>query len=139
LDSRLVAMMRLVLSSSVLFIIAPADLEDIGAFHILTALCTTYSGLLYLFAGRQIQMIFTKLSYWTDISWAALLVMVGDDSITAFLFLFPVLVASFQVVFGAALHLTLVAAILLVTLGSFKELEDYRHITDLPLPEMLLP
>ncbi len=139
LDSRLVAMMRLVLSSSVLFIIAPSDLEDIGAFHIVATLFTTYSALLYLFVGRQIRVVFTKLSYWADISWAALLVVVGDDSITAFLFLFPVLVAAFRVGFVAALHLTLVAAILLVAIGSFKELGDYRRITDLGLPEMLLP
>jgi signal transduction histidine kinase len=90
--------------------------------------------------------------------------VVGDDSITAFLFLFPVLVAAFRVGFAAALRLTLVAAILLVAIGSFKELGDalvgsgglriatssatirsfeeagdVRRITDLRLPEMLLP
>jgi signal transduction histidine kinase len=164
LDSRLVAMMRLVLSSSVLFIIAPADLEDIGAFHIVAALFTFYSGLVYLFAGRQIPTLLIKLSYWADISWAALLVVVGDDAITAFLFLFPVLVAAFRLGFVAALRLTLVAAILLVAIGaykelgdipldggsssiaensvatsSFKELANFRRITDLRLPEMLLP
>jgi signal transduction histidine kinase len=139
LDSRLVAMMRLVLSSSVLFIIAPADLENIGAFHIIAALFTIYSGLLYLFAGRQAPVMLTKLLYWADISWAALLVAVGDDSITAFLFLFPVLVAAFRLGFGAALRLTLVATLLLVAIGLFEELADDWGTTDLRLPEILLP
>src|SRR5689334_11404917 len=74
LNSRLIATMRLVLSSSVLFIIVPTDLEELGAFHILTTLYATYSALLYGFARRLIRSVLAKMMYLADISWAVLLV-----------------------------------------------------------------
>jgi signal transduction histidine kinase len=134
LDSRLIATMRLVLSSSVLFIIAPADFEDLSAFHILSALYTTYSALYYGFIQRWIQSVLSKLLYWADISWAVLLVMVSDDSITSFLFLFPILIAAFQWSFAATLRLTFTSATLLIAIGFLKDLGE-----DLLLPEVLLP
>jgi signal transduction histidine kinase len=134
LDSRLIATMRLVLSSSVLFIIGPADLDDLSAFHVLSALYTVYSALLFVFARRQVQRLLSKLSYWADVGWAALLIAVSDDSITAFLFLFPTLIAAFQWSFAAALRLTLCSAALLFAIGFSKEQGE-----ELQLPEILLP
>ena len=54
LDNRLIAAMRLVLSSSVLFIIAQSDLDELGAFQTLSALYSAYSAFLYLLAVRQV-------------------------------------------------------------------------------------
>ena len=70
LDSKLIATMRLVLSSSVLFIIAPTDLEDFNAFHILSVLYTTYSAILYGFARRGVQSVLSKMLCWADFIWA---------------------------------------------------------------------
>jgi signal transduction histidine kinase len=134
LDSRLIATMRLVLSSSVLFIIGPSDLEDLNAFHILAALYTGYSVLLYMFAGLQVAPLLSKASYWADIGWAALLVAVSNDPSIAFLFLFPILLAAFRWSFMAALRLTFVAAALLFAIEFLKELGE-----DIWLPEILLP
>jgi len=134
LDSRLIAMMRLVLSSSLLFIIGPSDLDDPGAFYILAVLYMAYSVILYVSARRHGQILPSKISYWADVSWAALLIAVSDDSITAFLFLFPTLIASFQWSFAPALRLTLCSATLLATISFLK-----KPIEDMQLPEVLLP
>ena len=134
LDSRLIATMRLVLSSSVLFIIAPSDLENLSAFHVLSALYTTYSALLYGVAHRRVQSVLSKKLYWADIGWAVLLVTVSDDSITAFLFLFPILIAAFQWSFAATLRLTFASAALLIAIGFLQDREEA-----LLLPEVLLP
>ncbi len=134
LDSRLIATMRLVLSSSVLFIIAPSDLEDLSAFHIVSALYTAYSALLYGFARRWVQSVLSKTLYWADIGWAVLLVMVSDDSITSFLFLFPILITAFQWSFAATLHLTFASAAMLIAIGFLNDRGE-----NLLLPEILLP
>jgi signal transduction histidine kinase len=134
LDSRLIAMMRLVLSSSVLFIMGSSDLDELSAFHIVSALYTAYSATLCVFARRHAQLLLSKVSYWADVGWAALLIAVNDDPITAFLFLFPTLIAALQWGFVAALRLTLLSAALLAAIGFFKELGE-----DPQLPEILLP
>src|SRR5512132_746177 len=83
LDNRLIAMMRLVLSSSVLFIMSPLDSEPFaGAFYVLAALYTAYSVVLYLFARRQAQPALSKITYWADVGWAALLITLSEDSST---------------------------------------------------------
>src|SRR4029453_6967826 len=87
LDSRLIAMMRLVLSSSVLFIMSPLDSEPFaGAFYMLAALYTAYSVILYVFARRQAQPALPKLLYWVDVGWAALLITLSEDSSTTYIF-----------------------------------------------------
>jgi signal transduction histidine kinase len=134
LDSRLIATMRLVLSSSVLFIIGPSDLDDFSAFHVVAALYTVYSVTLYAFARRHVQLLLSKIAYWADVSWAALLIAVSDDPVTAYLFLFPTLIASLQWSFMAALRLALFSATLLAAINFFKELGE-----NLQLPEVLLP
>ena len=56
LDRGLIATIRLVLASSVLFIISPSDLEPfLAAFYVLSALYIAYSAILYVFARRQVQ------------------------------------------------------------------------------------
>jgi signal transduction histidine kinase len=136
LDGRLVATTRLVLSSSVLFIIGPADFDQSpSVFHILSALYTSYSALLYMFTGRQVPRLLSKMSYWADVSWAALLIAFSDESSVALLFLFPTLIASLHWSFVAALRLTLVAANILVAIGFLKAYMG----ADLRLHEILLP
>ncbi len=136
LDSRLIAMMRLVLSSSVLFIMSPLDTEPyIGAFYLLAALYTAYSVILYIFARRQVQPTLSKLSYWADVGWATLLITLSEDSSTTYIFLFPILIASFQWSYVAALRLTLVSAMLLVASAFLKTRAD----PDMQVSEILLP
>lgn len=136
LDSKSIATMRLVLSSSVLFIIGPLDLSPFpGAFHAFAALYTAYSALLCMFAGRRVYDSHSKLLCWADVGWAALLIAFSDDSTTAFLLLFPLLIASFQWGFTAAIHLTVFLAILLAAIEFLK----LRMGSDLLLPEILLP
>ena len=138
LDSKLIATMRLVLSSSVLFIIAPSDLEDFNAFHILSVLYTTYSAILYGFARRGVQSVLSKILCWADFIWAVLLVMVSDDAITAFLFLFPILIAAFQWSFAATLCLTFASVALLIAIGLLGDLEDDVRLSELLLPPIYL-
>jgi signal transduction histidine kinase len=138
LDSRVIATMRLVLSSSVLFIIGPSELDDLGAFHVVAALYTVYSAMLYVLERRQVQLPLSKLSYWGDVGWAALLIAVSDDTITAFLFLFPTLIASFQSGFVAALRLTLVSATLLTAIGFFKDWGEDPQLPEITLPPIYL-
>ena len=136
LDSRLVAIMRLVLSSSVLFIMSPLDSELFpGAFYMVSALYTVYSVILYVFARRQVQPALSKMSYWADVGWAALLITFSEDSSTTYIFLFPILIASFQWSFVAALRLTLVSAMMLVASAFLKAQSD----PEMPLHEILLP
>jgi signal transduction histidine kinase len=92
-----------------------------------------------MFAGRQIRPVLIRLSYWADVSWAALLTGFSDDSSTAVLFIFPILIASFQWGFLAALRITIVAAQLLVAIGFLKELGEIPKLPEiLPQPIYLL-
>ncbi|HEU5100007.1 MAG TPA: histidine kinase [Roseiflexaceae bacterium] len=134
LDGSLIATTRLVLASSVLFIIVPSDLENLEAFHFLSALYTTYSALLYLFVRHRIKPALANLLNWADIGWAVALVMASDDSSTAFLFLLPILIAAFQWSFASALRITALSAALLVGVGLLKDVGE-----DLLLTEILLP
>jgi signal transduction histidine kinase len=138
LDTRLIATMRLLLSSSVLFIIGSSDLDHIDAFHIIAALYTAYSAILFVSVQRPVLPLLLKLSYWADVGWAALLITVSDDSITAFLFLFPALVTAFQWSLIAALRLTLVSAALLAGIGFFKELGEDLRLSEVVLPPIYL-
>ncbi len=136
LDSGLIATMRLVLSASVLFIISPSDIDpSLGAVQILAALYTAYSAILFVFARRQILPQFANVAYWADVAWAALVVSLSDDPSIALLFLFPIVVASFQWRFVAALRLTVVAACLL---GGIDFINTYDG-EDLQLFEIALP
>jgi signal transduction histidine kinase len=121
LDSRLIATMRLVLSSSVLFSIGPSEIDlSLEAFQLPPALYTVYSAVLCVFAGRRIRPLLSKVSYSADVGWVALLIAFSEDLSLTFLFLFSTVIAAFQWSFVAALRLTLVAASFLVTIGFFK-------------------
>jgi signal transduction histidine kinase len=78
--------------------------------------------------------VFSKMLCLADVIWAVLLVVVSDDAITSFLFLFPILVAAFQWSFAATLCLTITSVALLITIGLLGDLGE-----DLLLPELLLP
>ncbi len=121
LDSRLIATMRLVLSSSVLFSIGPSEIDlSVEAFQIPSALYTLYSAVLCVFAGRRIRPLLSKISNSADVGWVALLITFSEDLSLTFLFLFSTVIAAFQWSFVAALRLTLVAASFLVTIGFLK-------------------
>jgi len=137
IDKRLIATMRLVLSSALLFIINPLDLDDLDAFHILAALYTAYSALRFIFSGHQVQPLRSKIPYWSDVSWATLLIAVGDDSSSAMLFLFPIVLIAFQRGFMVSLRLTLIAVMLLVTVSFVKA--HLRADLQLQLIEIILP
>ena len=138
LDSRLIATTRLVLASSVLFIIVPSDLEDLEIFHVLAALYTGYSALLFVFARQRLKSTLAKLLNWLDIGWALSLVVASEDSITAFLFLFPILIAAFQWSFVAALRLAAISAGLLVAVGFLKDVGERPLLTEILLPPIYL-
>lgn len=136
LDSRLVATVRLVLSSSVLFSIGPSEIElSLGAFQIPSALYAVYSAVLYVFTRRQIQPLVSKISYSADAGWVALLILFSDNVSLAFLFLFSTAIAAFQRSFAAALRITLIAAAFSAAMGFLK----VRLGADLQHHEILLP
>ena len=136
LDSGLIATMRLVLSASVLFIIGPSDFESsLGTAQILAACYTAYSAILFVLARGQILPQFANTSYWADVAWAALVVAFSDDPSIAFLFLFPIVVASFQWRFVAALRLIIISVSLL---GAIDFINAYSY-EELQLFEIILP
>jgi signal transduction histidine kinase len=140
LDSRLIATMRLVLSSSVLFSIGPSEIDlSLEAFHLPSALYTVYSAVLCLFAGRRIRPLLSKLSYSADVVWVAVLIAFSEDLSLTFLFLFSTVIAAFQWSFVAALRLTLVAASFLVAIGLFKaQLGSELQHHEIVLPSIYL-
>ncbi|HET9224286.1 MAG TPA: hypothetical protein VFO07_17365, partial [Roseiflexaceae bacterium] len=139
LDGGFIAIMRLVLSTSVLFFIGPSDLDEPGAFHLIAALYAAYSALLYIFESHQVQPVRSKLLYWADISWAALLTAFGDDLSLAFFLLFPILIAALHWSLVVAVRLTLVAANLLAAISLVKaQLESEFEFATTLLPPIYL-
>jgi signal transduction histidine kinase len=111
-DSQLVAAMRLVLTSVVLFITGPVDII-FDPFNIISTLYTLYSAVLFLFARKVTRLLSSPIAYWADLVWAALLIGLGEPSSSAFLLLFPITLASFQRGFFTAQRVTAVGATLL--------------------------
>jgi signal transduction histidine kinase len=139
LDGGFIAMMRLVLSTSVLFFIGPSDLDEPGLFHIIAALYAAYSALLYVFESHQVQPVRSKLSYWADICWAALLTAFGDDLSLAFFLLFPILIAALHWSLLVAVRLTLVSANLLTVISFVKaQMESELELATTLLPPIYL-
>lgn len=135
LNKRLIATIRLILSSAVLCIISSSELDDLGLFDLLVVLYIIYSAVLYLLADRPIHTAFFKRWLLADVIWAAALTMSSDDASTAFLFLFPTLIAAFEWSFTAALRLTLLIAQFLLVIGFVKAHFD----PSMQLSEVLLP
>ena len=135
LDNRLIANMRLVLSSALLFLINPIAVNDIDAFQILAALYIVYAAVIYISIRQRVPSLLVRSAFWIDILWSTLLLAVADDSSSAFLFLFPVMVAAFQFGFVPTMRLIFIVALLLILNGLLKA----RFNQDLALLEILMP
>lgn len=123
-DSHMVAAMRLVLTSVVLFITGPVEIV-FDVFTIVSSLYALYSAVLFLFARRLIRLLSSGISRWADLAWAALLIGFGDPSSTAFLLLFPITLASFQSGFFPAQRLTVAGASLLLVSLILEEKPEF--------------
>ncbi|HEX5689390.1 MAG TPA: hypothetical protein VFX76_05280, partial [Roseiflexaceae bacterium] len=136
LDGRLIATMRLAISSSVLFSIGPSEIElAIDAFQVPSVLYALYSALLYAVAHRPFRPSISKILNSADVGWVVLLILCSDNVSLAFLFLFSTTIAAFQWGFRAALRLTLFAASFSALAGLAKALWG----ADLAHHEIVLP
>ncbi len=135
LDNRLIANMRLVLSSALLFLINPIAVNDIDAFQIVAALYIVYAAVIYISIRQRVPSLLVRSAFWIDILWSTLLLAFADDSSSAFLFLFPVMVAAFQLGFVPTMRLIFIVALLLTLNGFLKT----RFNQDLALLEILMP
>lgn len=122
LDERLVNVTRFFLALSALVIIYIDPSEPDRLVHITyaaLALYTLYSGIVYVVFLRRKSLLPGDLLHWIDVAWYLLLISLssGTSSLFFFFFFFVILVASFRSGYGAGLRVTIVSAILFVTIG----------------------
>jgi signal transduction histidine kinase len=121
-DSRLVCLMRLVLSFTALAVIYVDPSEPdrfVAATYAALALYFFYSAALYLLTSRRGAPVWEGVIPWVDV--ASYLVIVslssGTSSIFFFFFFFAILVASFQQGFRSGLSVVVASAVLFTLVG----------------------
>ena len=123
-DERLVNFTRFVLALSALIIIYVDPSEPdrlVNITYTTLALYTGYSAFVYFLSLRN-QSIFGSIPlYWIDVGWYLVLISLssGTNSLFFFFFFFVILVASFSSGYDAGLKVTIVSAILFLTVGYY--------------------
>lgn len=122
LDERLVNVTRFILAISALIIIYVDPSEPdrlVNITYAALALYSLYSALVYILSRRR-QSVFGGIPlHWIDVAWYLILISLssGTNSLFFFFFFFVILVASFRSGYNAGLKVTVVSAILFVTIG----------------------
>ncbi|HYK19834.1 MAG TPA: histidine kinase [Pyrinomonadaceae bacterium] len=121
-DEKLVNITRFVLALSALIIIyvdpsEPDRLVDI-TYATLT-LYTVYSAVVYVLSVKRPSFFGRIPLHWIDVAWYLVLISLssGTNSLFFFFFFFVILVASFRSGYSAGLKVTIVSAILFLTIG----------------------
>ena len=120
LESRMIAVIRLILASSALLIIF-IDPSEPDRYVVLTytilVLYTLYSAALYLFA-RYFEAI-RRWVHWLDVGWFTGLIALSSGTNSLFFFGFPfaILMASFRWGFRPGLRVTIASALLFAIVG----------------------
>src|SRR5919106_2337601 len=121
-DERLVNVTRLTLALSALIIIYVDPSEPdrlVNVTYAALALYTVYSGLVYVLSIRGRSLPWSLPLHWIDVAWYLLLISLssGTNSLFFFFFFFVILVASFRSGYSVGLKVTIVSAVLFVTIG----------------------
>ena len=123
-DSRIIALMRLILAVSALLIviIAPSEPDRLaGPTYAALSLYAVYSAVLYALAVMRPQALgrLDRWAHWIDVAWYVVLIALsqGTSSIFFFGFFFAIQVASFRWGFASGLTVALVSALLFTVVG----------------------
>ena len=135
-DDRLVNFTRFILALSALIIIYIDPSEPDRLVNITYAtlvLYTVYSATIYFLSVRQQSSLRSIPLHWIDVSWYLVLISLssGTNSLFFFFFFFVILAASFRSGYNAGLRVTIVSAILFVTIGYLtteKPIEPNRFL-----------
>jgi signal transduction histidine kinase len=124
LDDRLVNFTRFLLALSALIIIYvdPSEPDRLVKITYATlALYTVYSALVYILSVKDASPFRGVPLYWVDVAWYLVLISLssGTNSLFFFFFFFVILVASFSSGYNAGLRVTIVSAVLFVTIGYY--------------------
>jgi signal transduction histidine kinase len=122
LDERLVNVTRFVLALAALVIIYVDPSEPdrlVNITYAALALYTVYSGIVYVLSLRRRSFLRGVALHWIDVGWYLVFISLssGTNSLFFFFFFFVILVASFRAGYSAGLKVTIVSAILFVTIG----------------------
>lgn len=121
-DERLVNVTRFILALSALIIIYVDPSEPdrlVNITYATLALYTVYSALVYFLSVRDKSAFRTIPLHWIDVAWYLVLISLssGTNSLFFFFFFFVILAASFRSGYKAGLKVTIVSAILFLTIG----------------------
>jgi len=121
-DDHLVSLMRLILALSALTIIYidPSEPDRlVGITYGALVLYSIYSGGIYFLYVKRPSVLHSVPLHWIDVGWYVVLLSLssGTNSVFFFFFFFVILVASFRSGYYAGLSVTVVSAILFVTVG----------------------
>ena len=122
LDERLVNVTRFVLALSALVVIyldPPEPDRLVPVTYLVLASYTLYSGIVYLVTLRRREPRWVAPLHWIDLVWYLVLISLsnGTDSPFFFYLFFAILVASFRGGYREGLRVTIVAAVLFLTVG----------------------
>lgn len=121
-DERLVNITRFILALSALLIIYVDPSEPdrfVKVTYATLGLYTVYSGIVYALSARHQSLLGNIPLHWIDVIWYLVLISLssGTNSLFFFFFFFVILVASFRSGYRAGLRVTIVSAILFLTIG----------------------
>jgi signal transduction histidine kinase len=121
-DERLVNVTRFILAVSALIIIYVDPSEPdrlVNITYTTLALYSVYSAVIYFLFHRQPSRFRSIPLYWIDVAWYVVLISLssGTNSLFFFFFFFSILVASFRSGYKAGLKVTIVSAVLFMTIG----------------------
>lgn len=125
LDERLVNFTRFVLALSALIIIYVDPSEPdrfVDITYTTLAFYTVYSAFVFFLSRRRRSVFRDVPLYWIDVAWYLVLISLssGTNSLFFFFFFFIILVASFSSGYKAGLKVTIVSAILFLTVGYYS-------------------
>lgn len=133
IDTRMISPIRLVLAAAALLIIYidPSQPDRlVGLTYSLLIGYTVYSAIVLLISIVTPRVLPMGMLHWLDMIWYVALISTssGTSSVFFIFFFFPILVASFRWGFVSGLRVTVLSAILFVTVGYFTAPEQHFEL-----------
>jgi signal transduction histidine kinase len=133
LDCSMIAAVRLLLASSLLFFIAPLEVDEHSSFLPLAIGYVCYGAVFFLWRAAWAEALGHTI--WLDVGWAAALTAFSNESSVVYLFLFPTLLSAFHLALHAALRFQVVVMLLVLAINVLKSQQEL----DLTIYEIALP
>lgn len=133
IDTRMISPIRLVLAAAALLIIYidPSQPDRlVGLTYSLLIGYTVYSAIVLLVSIVTPRFLPMGVLHWIDMTWYVALISAssGTSSIFFVFFFFPILAASFRWGFASGLRVTVLSAILFITVGYFTAPEPHFEL-----------